>query len=322
MNKTIVGLIIGILLGAAGTWFAMSSHASGPEPKTEAARAEKPRENPLHLPPARREAAGIKLAAVRVTQVAPQITAYGRVLDATSLATLGAELATTRAALAASEKELERVKKLFAAGANASAQAVETATATVARDRAAVASAQTRLVAGWGRDVATHYDDIASALEHGASLARLDVLAGDKPVARSGTIALSLAGSDETFQGQIRGVSPVTDPQATGTSLLVLVPDHPLPSGAALQATLPAEGVATDALVVPRSAVVYHEGSAWVYVLGEEDTFERKLVAPGHASAGGVTVTTGLEAGDQVVAGGAQQLLSAELQAGGGIPED
>jgi hypothetical protein len=199
---------------------------------------------------------------------------------------------------------------------------VETATATVARDRAAVASAQTRLVAGWGRDVATHYDDIASALEHGASLARLDVLAGDKPVARSGTIALSLAGSDETFQGQIRGVSPVTDPQATGTSLLVLVPDHPLPSGAALQATLPAEGVATDALVVPRSAVVYHEGSAWVYVLGEEDTFERKLVAPGHASAGGVTVTTGLEAGDQVVAGGAQQLLSAELQAGGGIPED
>ena len=47
------------------------------------------------------------------------MTAFGRVLDATPLVTLVAELATARAASAASEKEMERAKKLFAAGGNA-----------------------------------------------------------------------------------------------------------------------------------------------------------------------------------------------------------
>jgi hypothetical protein len=60
-----------------------------------------------------------------------------------------------------------------------------------------------------------------------------------------------------------------------------------------------------------------------VFVLGEEDTFERKLVGVGHAMDDeNVVITQGLEADEQIVATGAQQLLAAELQAGGAPSED
>jgi hypothetical protein len=74
-------------------------------------------------------------------------------------------------------------------------------------------------------------------------------------------------------------------------------------------------------LVVPRTAVVYHMGSAWIYVLGEEDTFERKIVTLGRTVGDKIVIVTGVEADEQVAATGAGQLLSAELQAGGAPDE-
>jgi hypothetical protein len=62
---------------------------------------------------------------------------------------------------------------------------------------------------------------------------------------------------------------------------------------------------------------VYHQGSAWIFVLGEEDTFERKLVTLGRTTGDAVAILTGLEPEEQVAATGAEQLLAAELQAGG-----
>jgi hypothetical protein len=58
-----------------------------------------------------------------------------------------------------------------------------------------------------------------------------------------------------------------------------------------------------------------------VYILGEEDTFERRLVQVGRAVGDKLTVT-GIEPSEQIVFVGAQQLLSAELQAGGAKDED
>ncbi len=323
MNKTIIGVIVGLAIGAGATWLVLRHAPAASEPaKAEAAAAEKPKENPLHLPPAKREAAGIKLAKPTSASVAPEVAAYGRVLDPTPLVTLAAELATARAAVAATEKEAERAQKLFAAGGNASAQAVETANANLGRDRAAVASAQARLAANWGRGLAAHLDTITQALAAGGTIARLDVLAGEKPAASPERAKVILAGSDEAFDGEILGPAPVADPQLQGPSYLVLLRDHPLPAGAALRATLPGVGEATTALVVPRNAVVYHEGSAWVFVLGEEDTFERKLVTPGRSLGDGLALTGGIEPDEQIVVAGAQQLLAAELQAGGAAPVD
>jgi hypothetical protein len=324
MKRLFLGIIVGLVLGTAATWgylhrHALAATASAPGGSEAAAKPEeKPKDNPLHLPPAKRTAAGITLAKPTETSLEPVVTTFGRVLDATALVSLAAELETAKAAYAASAKELERVKKLFAANNNASAQSLETAEAAAARDRAAVASARVRLIATWGRKFSDEapLTQLVEALANGQALIRLDVLPGDVPAAEPKTAQVGFLGSTDQFAAEILGPAPFADPQVQGVSFLALVHDHPLPVGATLRGTLAGKGDAEKALIIPRSAVVYHQGSAWIYVLDEEDTFERKLVTPGRSIGDQVAFTGAVEVSQQVVTTGAQQLLAAELQAG------
>jgi hypothetical protein len=57
-------------------------------------------------------------------------------------------------------------------------------------------------------------------------------------------------------------------------------------------------------------------------VLGEEDTFFRRLVTLARSTPDGVVIAEGLAEDEQVAIAGAQQLLSAELQAGGAAEEE
>jgi len=100
-----------------------------------------------------------KLAGLQTTILAPatrasEVKAYGRVLDPTSLVTLLSDVGAARAELEASNKEYQRLKMLFAQGQNTSAKALETAEATMKRDRIAFKSAEARLVTAWGAGVA------------------------------------------------------------------------------------------------------------------------------------------------------------------------
>src|SRR5207249_4448105 len=151
---------------------------------------------------------------------------------------------------------------------------------------------------------------VTEALEHGRSLIRIDVLPGDTTAEKLKTARVGLAGTNEQFEADVLGVSPVADPQFQGASLLAMLRDRALPAGAPIRATLPGVGETQKVLTVPRSAVVYHQGSAWIYVLGEEDTFERKLVALGRSVGNDVTIVSGADADEQIVTTGAQQLLA------------
>ena len=323
MKKIVLGIVIGLGLGALGMWTMQHGGAEAGKGDAAAKPAEKPKENPLHLPPDKRTAAGITLAKPVEKTVQPEVPAFGRVLDPSPLVAGLAEVESARTALATSEKELQRVQKLFAAGGNASAQAVDLAEAAVARDRTALAATKARLLAGWGREIAASSDlrTVTAALETGRSLLRLDVLPGETPAEQLKVARVGLAGTGESFEAEVIGVAPTADPQLQGIGFLAVSRGRTLPAGAALRATLPGSGEPQKMLTVPRSAIVYHQGSAWIYVLGEEDTFERKLVAPGRALGDAVTLAGGVDDDEQVVVTGAQQLLSAELQAGG-APEE
>ncbi|MEI8089824.1 MAG: hypothetical protein WCG63_09545 [Opitutaceae bacterium] len=319
MKKIIAALIAGLAVGAVATWFAL--HQGGAEPikaEAPAGAASKPKENPLKFNTAKRTAAGIALIQPESLAVAPELSAFGRVLDASSFLTLVAEVESAKIAALASQKAAIRARELFTAGANASAQAVETAEAVAAKDAAAVTSARSRLLAGWGRKLAeSGLAKVAAGLEAGASLVRLDLLPGEVPATDLKKAKICLAGADEWVNAEILGPAPVADTQLQGISLIASVAGHALPVGAALRATLPGPGGTTNAVILPRSAVVYHQGSPWIFVLGEEDTFERKLVTLGRTLGSRVVITSGLEQTEQIASSGAGQLLSAELQAGG-----
>ncbi|MDB6170052.1 MAG: hypothetical protein JWM88_2916 [Verrucomicrobia bacterium] len=321
MKKTVIGIIFGLAVGALAMKL-ISEHNAAP-PKEAAAAAEPPAPNPTKFSAAKREAAGIKLARPTSATLAPEIKGFGRVLDASPFLSLLAEAQSAAATYEGTQKELERVKKLNAADANVSTQAVEAAEAAEARDRAALASARMRMNASWGRQLAGAAGTaITEALEKGGSLVRLDILPGDAPAAMPKNATVALMGSEEVFPAEILGSAPTADPQMQGTSYVALVRDHLLPAGAALRVTVAGAGESKAALIVPRSAIVYHQGSAWVYALGEEDTFFRRLVTLGRSTADGVEIPSGLTEEEQVAVTGAQQLLSAELQAGGAAEEE
>ncbi|MSU66450.1 MAG: hypothetical protein EXS38_10185 [Opitutus sp.] len=317
MKNTLIGIIVGLALGAVGMRL-MTGHGAADKPAEAApAKAEAKKENPLQLNAAKRDAAGIVLARPKSGTLTPEVKGFGRVLDATPLIALMAEEETARAAWGAAQKELARLKQLFASDTNVSAQAVEAAETIEMRVRLAVDSAHRRLASSWGRDVAgPGGKSVLEALEKGAALARVDLMPGDAPTLAPKSVGVALPGGEETFSADVLGLAPAVDLQMPGTSFLVLVRDHPLPAGAALRSTITGAGNAESVLLIPRSAVVYHQGSAWIYVLGEEDTFERKIVSVGRIGPDGVAILSGLDPDNQVVTTGAQQLLSAELQAG------
>ncbi len=323
MKKSIVEPLAVIGMAIIAAWCFSPAKAAETQNEEPAAK-EKAADNPLHLSEAKRAAAGIVLTSPRNLLLAPEVEAFGRVLDPTPYVTLVAEVATARAALAASEKELERAKKLFAGGGNASAQAVEAAEAAAARDRAAVASADIRLIAGWGRELADNVDLTAlrEMLAKGASFVRIDALMGSAPVSESKTARVSPVGGAQTFDVEVVGPAPVADPQVQGASFLAILRGHTLPAGTSLRATLPGPGEKTSVLTVPQQAVVYYQGSAWVYTLGKNDTFSRELVTLERSVGDDVVIVKGVDADDKVVTVGAGQLLSAELQTGGAPDED
>jgi hypothetical protein len=324
MKKLITGLIIGALGGAGAMWMLRTSPATATEAAESAAKSgESTAANPLQIPATKRVAAGIVVGSPRSMALAPEVEAFGRVLDPTPYVSLAAELATAEASLDASEKELARVRKLFNAGGNASAQAVETADAAAVRDRAAVASARIRLLAGWGQQLTDQADinRLGEILAKGATLLRIDLLPGTMPTESLHSARITLLGGKETFQATVIGPAPVADAQVQGLSFLAVIHGRTLPAGVSLNVTLPGAGEAKPTVLISRSAVVYHEGSAWVYVLGEKDTFQRRRVTLGRPIDDDVVIESGVAADDKVATGGAQQLLSAELEAGGTLDE-
>jgi hypothetical protein len=156
-----------------------------------------------------------------------------------------------------------------------------------------------------------------SEVDQGAALARIDLLPDEVPAPAPKEATVEVPGRGEVT-ARIIGPVLVADTQLQGPGFLVLIPGGRLPAGAYFRGRLPGSGETAHGLTVPRNAVVYHQGSAWVYVFGEEDTFERRLVTLGRAMGRDrVVVATGIEADDQIAVTGAQQLLAAELQAGG-----
>lgn len=329
MKKFLPGLLFGLIFGGAVTWLWLTPHG-GAKPdadddapaKAEKAAAAKPGEG-LHLDAAQLAQAGLQVAPPKIESVSAEVDAYGHVLDPVPLVTAAADLATARAALAASEKEFARTKSLHDSGDNASAQAVETAEAAAQRDRVQLDAARAKLAAAWGPELARRLDSASPADAFGATwtLARLDLPPDESVAAHPATAKISLlVGPADWHDAEVLGPATAADPQLQGRGFLVLVRGTALPTGAALRALLPGTAAAQSLPVVLRSALVRNEGSVFVYVQTGEGVFDRRRVELGRALADGIAVTSGVGEHDRVVVVGAQQLLSTEL--GGGEQDD
>ena len=320
MKKILLGLLAGLVLGAAAAAL-LSRRTTGPAPITAEPAAAEATGNPLQLTPDQQARAGFVVGTAKVAELPPETKAYGRVLDPMPLATALAEIDSAESALAASGEALARAQTLQADGDNVSRQAVETARAAEQRDRIQAGSARARLLAGWGPAVANRTDLpalVEALVLQKAALVRLDLLPSETVAPAPATVRVSpLAGGLTPQTAEILGSAPSADPQVQGAAYFALLREQPLPAGTTLVAYLVRSGPAQKTLTVPRGAVIYHEGSSWVYVLGDKDTFHRRRIQLGLALPDGLAVTEGLAENERVLVVGAQQLLSNELQAAG-----
>ncbi len=307
------------------------------EGRAELAR-EREREQPIKVPPRVARAPGGELvvtldhetqgrvglttAALGEVQRRPQVVAYGTALDAVPLATLSADLSSAEAALAASQPQLERLRKLYQAGQNMSRKALELAEAQYRADENRVHLARRQMAAAWGDAVAGLADAARETLvrrlvARETVLARVDLPAGEAVPARPVAATLVALGYDErpvTVAAIFDAPTVERSTQGQGFLLRIDRPTVPLRPGAAVTAYLALDGEPQLGVVIPRAAVVRFGGAAWAYVEVGDETFSRRSVALDHPTDEGWFETSGFAVGDRVVVAGAQLLLSEELK--------
>ncbi len=111
-------------------------------------------------------------------------------------------------------------------------------------------------------------------------------------------------GSDQSFQGEIWQVSPVIDPQTRqGIARIALAYNPALRPGGFASATI-ASGNSSVPLL-PESAVQSDAKGNYVYIVGPDDKAARRAVTVGEVTDQGVSIASGLNGTERVVAAAA-----------------
>lgn len=323
MKKTVLGLFAGLAFGAFATWLMLSLESATvaeAEHDHAAATLAPATSGRVHLSKGEQTAAGLITGAPRAGHLSLELEAYGRVLDPAPLVALTAEVDAAQATLDASEKDLARTTKLHAADGNASTQALEAAEAAVARDRAQLAAAHAQLSAAWGPAPAGRDDRTAflrDLVTRSSALVRIDLPSGETLVSAPTEVRAATIGAVNRHTVEIVGPAPTVDAQMQGLAYLGVWNDDAPAIGTALQVLVPTGKEPRSVWLVPRSALVRHQGRVFVYVQSADDTFVRRRVVPAEPEGDEVPVTEGLDGDERIVVTGAQQLLSTELDAGG-----
>ena len=288
-----------------------------------------PAEATVTLAPASVAASGIQVAPLAESRYAPQVSAIATVLDPQPLLVLSAQLLGARTALNAAAAqahaaaaEAQRLRELYRHDENAAlrdVQAADAAAATAqarqvaaaADDAAARSGARTQ----WGTALASRAGRGPQALS-GYADGQMALLAVALPVGSSApsasTILVQAIGGD-TLWATLLGPSPRADPVVQGPTYFYRAEDTGLRSGQRLTAAVPQGAAARSGVIVPTAAVLWYAGRSWAYVETAGGHFERRPLAQDARMATGWFESSGFLAGERVVVGGAELLLSQEL---------
>jgi multidrug efflux pump subunit AcrA (membrane-fusion protein) len=107
-------------------------------------------------------------------------------------------------------------------------------------------------------------------------------------------------GSAKSFQGRIWQISPIIDPQnRQGEARIAIAYQPELRPGGFAAAQITAG--ATDAPLLPESAVLNDDAGSYVLIVGPDDKIARRNVKIGSVNDRGIVVTGGLDGTERVV---------------------
>jgi RND family efflux transporter MFP subunit len=120
---------------------------------------------------------------------------------------------------------------------------------------------------------------------------------------------------DQEFKGTVVDIGAVIDEQTRASKVIFQLPNDGRALRLGMQANVRLDaGEQVSAMMIPKEAVLEHEGKKIVYVLLSGEEFERREVTIGDELSGKVAVLSGLNKGERVVTQGAYQLKLQELQ--------
>ena len=120
---------------------------------------------------------------------------------------------------------------------------------------------------------------------------------------------------DQEFQGVVLDIGAVIDEQTRATKVVFQSPNAGRALRLGMQANVRLDaGEQITAMMIPKEAVLEHEGKKIVYVLLSGEEFERREVTVGDELGNKVAVLSGLNKGERVVTQGAYQLKLQELK--------
>lgn len=109
--------------------------------------------------------------------------------------------------------------------------------------------------------------------------------------------------------------SPRIDPVTQGESYFFQTKTRPIPFGAHITAWIKENSTQLHGVNIPKSAVIWHLGQAFVFVKNTDQQFTMKALANYTPSLPGYFVMGTLQPGEEIVTTGAQTLLSQHLKA-------
>ncbi|HEX6729619.1 MAG TPA: efflux RND transporter periplasmic adaptor subunit [Pyrinomonadaceae bacterium] len=120
---------------------------------------------------------------------------------------------------------------------------------------------------------------------------------------------------NQEFKGVVLDVGAVVDEQTRASKVIFQLPNGGRALRLGMQANVRLDaGDQVTAMLIPKEAVLEHEGKKIVYVLLSGEEFERREVVVGDEMGNKVAVLSGLTKGERVVTQGALQLKLQELQ--------
>lgn len=274
---------------------------------------------------------GIVIAPLRAVSNRQEVRAYGVVLSTQDLIDLNNRYVTARSqlekagtALEISHGEYERLKALHEDDHNISDKMLQAAEGAWRSDVANLHAAQEALKAvtnsarqQWGNVL------VKATLEESPLFARFvnqqEVLlqitapSGATVWSASPTARLQVAGG-AFVTAALLSSAPKTDPKFQGISFFYHAPANGLLPGMTVTAYFPV-GPAQEGVVIPASAVVWWQGTAWTYVQQKSSRFIRRALSTDNPVEDGWFVAKEFEPGEMIVLTGAQQLLSQEFRA-------
>jgi membrane fusion protein, multidrug efflux system len=329
--------VISLALASGAGWYIYQAvHDTGASPATAAQSAAPPAvqtvngETVVVVSAQAQRASHIEVAPLIAVENQSGISADATVLDLQPLFDLRNRLASARADVdtftaqaASSRTQYQGSRTLFADDRNVSQKSLLAAASTMQGDDAKLQSAKVTLNGLDGTMRQQFGDALANAattpasklfqrLQSGQAVVLRVTLPANFGMAPPERIAVD-ATDGRTVPAQRLSASPVADPAVQGSPWLY-VADAALPANLRTSARVPTSSQAVSGLLIPKQAVVWYGGQTWAWVRTAPERFTRRYVPAGNEGDHGFMVTSGFQAGDQIVTQGAQLLLSEELK--------